>query len=73
MVSSQFQCFWMGVIPGEELPWDEIFDDILGSTTETDSAEDLPNTGFSEVFERRISAMKILPFDNPYGHHVITS
>eukprot|EP00210_Caulerpa_lentillifera_P006774 g6473.t1 len=52
---------------GADLPWDEIFDDILGRTTETDSVNNLPGTGFPEVFKRRISAMKILPFWNFCG------
>ena len=48
----------------KELPWDEIFDRVMGRTEAVPLGGPLPGTGIGGWMERRLSAMRVLPFWN---------
>lgn len=60
----------------DDVPWDQIFDKVLGFSEEVPPGIPLPDTGVEEWREQKMSAMRILPFWNfglPVHNHSLQS
>ena len=51
-------------VSDDAIPWDDVFDRVLGNTDEATAGVPLPETGVEDWRERKFSAMRILPFWN---------
>ncbi|KAK9800362.1 hypothetical protein WJX73_010819 [Symbiochloris irregularis] len=56
-----------GNLEGRNIPWDDIFNDILGSTTEVEDEAQLPRTGLPTEWERTLSPIFIKPHESSGG------
>ena len=57
-------CHWELFGIEKSIPWDAVFDRVMGGTDTVPLGGPLPGTGIGGWMERRLSAMRVLPFWN---------